>query len=76
VGDLLIHIFTFLEFEMLLFQLEKYKWDFQIFITTMIKPIMEFFHVLFEILLFLDEKYKRYLQIFTIIVIKPIMDLL
>lgn len=42
----------------------------------MIKPIMEFFHVLFEILLFLDEKYKRYLQIFTTIMIKPIMDLL
>jgi hypothetical protein len=60
----------------LLFVLEKYKWDFQIYITTMINSIMEFFHVLFEVFLFLDENHKWYLQIFTTIMIKPIMDLL
>jgi hypothetical protein len=34
---------------------EKYKRNFQIFITIVIKHIMEFFHFLFEIFIFLVE---------------------
>jgi len=48
-----IHIFLF---EILLFLLEKYKRDFQIYVITMIRPIMEFTHFLFEIFLFMLEE--------------------
>jgi len=40
-----------------MFLLEKYIRDFQIFITIVIKPIMEFLEFLFEMLLFLAEKH-------------------
>jgi len=68
-------IMEYFHFVVLLFPREEYERDFQIFLTIMIKSIMDFFHFLFEIILFMVEKYKRYFQIFTT-VIKPIMDLL
>jgi len=46
------------------------------FITTMVKPIMQFFHLIFEILQFPLEKYIRDFQNFITTMIKPIMDFL
>jgi hypothetical protein len=43
--------------------------DFQIFITIVIKPIMEFLHFSFEIFLFLLERKERDLKIFITIMI-------
>jgi hypothetical protein len=68
--------FFHLLFEIILLFLEKYIRDFQIFITIVIKPIMDFFHFLFATLLFLVEKYKKHVQIFTTTMIKPFIDLL
>jgi hypothetical protein len=51
VGDLFISIFTHLLFGILLFMLEKYKRDFQMFITTIMKPIMEYLHLKIFILM-------------------------
>jgi hypothetical protein len=60
--------FSFFIFNIFIFAL-IYKKNFQIFITIVIKPIMEFLHFSFEIFLFLLERKERDLKIFITIMI-------
>jgi hypothetical protein len=60
-----------------MFPLLKYKRDFQIFITIVIKPIMEFIQFLFQIFLFMIKENKKGLKIFiTIVISKCYLEIL
>jgi hypothetical protein len=51
-----LFLYSHFLFEIILFLLEKYINYFQIFITIVVKHVMEFLHLLFEILIFSFEK--------------------
>ncbi len=51
------------------FHFKNRKKDFQIFITTVIKPIIEFFRFVFEIFLFMLQEKEKDLKIFITIMI-------
>jgi hypothetical protein len=62
-------------FQILLFLLEKYKRDFQMFITIVIKLIMDFFSIFYlKYLYFCLKNWMQDFQMFITIMIKLIIE--